>query len=104
MTPTAVLLNVDDHEAARYARSRILSSAGFHVYDAANGADTLALAKKHRPDLILLDVHLPDLNGIEVCRRLKKEHRDSSLMVLQISASAISAANAKEALDAGADA
>ena len=103
MTPTAVLLNVDDHEAARYARTRILSSAGFRVYDASNGADTLALSEKHRPDLILLDVHLPDLNGIEVCRRLKQA-QDSSVMVLQISASAISAANAKEALDAGADA
>jgi signal transduction histidine kinase len=104
MTPAAVLLNVDDHEGARYARSRILSSAGFRVFDAANGEDTLALAEKHRPDLILLDVHLPDLNGIEVCRRLKQTRVDSSLMVLQISASAISAAHAKEALDAGADA
>ena len=84
----AVLLNVDDHEGARYARSRILSSAGFRVHDASNGEETLALAEKHRPDLILLDVHLPDLNGIEVCRRLKQAQH-CSLMVLQISASAL---------------
>jgi len=103
MTPTAVLINVDDHDAARYARSRILASAGFRVHDASNGEETLALAQKHQPDLILLDVHLPDLNGIEVCRRLKAQ-QDTSIMVLQISASAISAAHAKEALDAGADA
>jgi len=101
---TAVLLNVDDHESARYARSRILSSAGFSVHDASNGEETLALAEKHHPDLILLDVHLPDVNGIEVCRRLRQSHRDSPVMILQISASALSAAHAKEALDAGADA
>ncbi len=101
---TAVLLNVDDHESARYARSRILSSAGFSVHDASNGEETLALAEKHHPDLILLDVHLPDVNGIEVCRRLKQSQRDSPVMILQISASALSAAHAKEALDAGADA
>ncbi len=103
MTSPAVLLNVDDHESARYARSRILSIAGFSVHDASNGEETLALTEKYRPDLILLDVHLPDLNGIEVCRRLKSQ-QDCSVMVLQISASALSAAHAKEALDAGADA
>jgi two-component system, sensor histidine kinase and response regulator len=103
MKPMAVLLNVDDHEASRYARSRILSSAGFRVHSAGSGAETLELAEKHQPDLVLLDVHLPDLSGVEVCRKLKRA-RHSSLMVLQISASALSAAHAKEALDAGADA
>lgn len=103
MTPVAVLLNVDDHESARYARGRILSSAGFQVHNAASGEETLELAEKHRPDLVLLDVHLPDLSGVEVCRKLKQARR-GSLMVLQISASALSAAHAKEALDAGADA
>jgi signal transduction histidine kinase len=101
---SAVLLNVDDHEGTRYARNRILSSAGFCVHNASNGEETLALSEKHHPDLILLDVHLPDFSGIEVCRRLKQTQRNSSVMVLQISASALSAAHAKEALDAGADA
>jgi signal transduction histidine kinase len=104
MTPTAVLLNVDDHEAARYARSRILSSAGFRVHDAGSGKETLDLARKLQPDLVLLDVHLPDVDGIEVCRQLKEAQLNTSVMVLQISASALSAAHAKEALDAGADA
>jgi len=104
VTPAPVLLNVDDHEGARYARSRILSSAGFRVFDAGSARETLELAEKHRPDLVLLDVHLPDHTGIEVCRRLKETRQDTSVMVLQISASALSAAHAKEALDAGADA
>ena len=104
MTPAHILLNVDDHEGARYARSRILSSAGFRVYDAGNARETLEMAEKHRPDLVLLDVHLPDQTGIEVCRRLKQTQLDPPVRVLQISASALSAAHAKEALDAGADA
>ena len=95
MSTAGVLLNVDDHAVARYARSRILTSAGFEVYEAANGEETLAMAEKHRPDLVLLDVHLPDLGGIEVCRRLKKAEQKASVMVLQISASALSAAHAK---------
>jgi signal transduction histidine kinase len=104
MSETPVLLNVDDHEVARYAKTRILTGAGFRVHEAASAAETLAVAAKHRPDLILLDVHLPDGNGIDVCRQLKASRDGTSVMVLQISASAISAANAKEALDAGADA
>jgi two-component system, sensor histidine kinase and response regulator len=101
---SSIVLNVDDHDAARYARSRILSGAGFHVFDAANGEQTLALAEKHQPDVILLDVHLPDRSGIEVCRLLKREHHDNSVIVIQISASALTPSHATAALDAGADA
>jgi two-component system, sensor histidine kinase and response regulator len=101
---SSIVLNVDDHDAARYARSRILSGAGFHVFDAATGEQTLAMAEKHQPDVILLDVHLPDRNGIEVCRLLKRAHHDNSVIVIQISASAITPSHATAALDAGADA
>jgi len=104
MTTPAVLLNVDDNDPARYARGRILSSAGFSVHEAGTGRDALALVEKHRPDLVLLDVHLPDIHGIEVCRRMKENAGNSPVMILQISASAISPSHAKAALDAGADA
>jgi len=104
MSSNQIILNVDDHEAARYARSRILSSEGFRVLEASTGGEALAQAIEHHPDLILLDVHLPDVDGIEVCRRLKLEQQERPIMVLQISASALSPMHAKEALDAGADA
>lgn len=99
-----ILLNVDDHEVARYARSRILTSAGFIVHEAATGAETLKLAATHKPDLVLLDVHLPDISGFDVCRQLKREMADHSFIVLQITASAISPVHATAALDGGADA
>jgi signal transduction histidine kinase len=104
MRQNAVILNVDDHEVARYARTRILTNAGFRVLDAGSGEETIAIAEKHQPDLILLDVHLPDVNGVEVCRRLKAAPRDYSVIVIQISASAVTASHATASLDAGADA
>lgn len=99
-----IIINVDDHEPARYAKGRVLARAGFKVYDAANGTEALRLTASKAPDLILLDFNLPDVQGIEVCRRLKSQPESASIIVLQISASAISAPNATAALDSGADA
>jgi signal transduction histidine kinase len=99
----AVLLNVDDSEPFRYARTRVLQQAGFVVHDAATGAEALRLTQEIPIDLVLLDVHLPDMNGIEVCRQIKNQQNTSAAIVLQISASAISAPQATAALNTGAD-
>jgi len=102
--PTAVLVNVDDHEAARYARTRVLQRAGFLVHEAGTGADAMRLIGEVKPDLVLLDVHLPDMNGIEVCRQIKSQEEGTGMIILQISASATTAPHATVALDTGADA
>ncbi|HEX4227330.1 MAG TPA: ATP-binding protein [Bryobacteraceae bacterium] len=102
MTQPIVVVNVDDHEAARYAKRRTLTRAGFVVYDAGTGAEALQLVSRHSPDLVLLDVNLPDISGIEVCRSVKSAN--VSVMVLQISASATAAPHAIKALNSGADA
>ncbi|MCC6591076.1 MAG: response regulator [Bryobacterales bacterium] len=99
-----VILNVDDHEPARYARRRVLEQAGFVVFDGSRGEDALRLIEEVHPDLILLDVHLPDRNGLEVCRHIKSDRRLSSTIVIQISASATSGSQAAEAMENGADA
>jgi two-component system sensor histidine kinase/response regulator len=98
-----IIVNVDDHEAARYARTKVLQQAGFVVHEAATGTDALRLTIEMQPDLVLLDVHLPDVSGIEVCRRIKTHERSAGVIVLQISASAISAPQATAALNTGAD-
>jgi signal transduction histidine kinase len=97
-----VILNVDDDEASRYARTRVLSRAGFSVEETATGLATLAAVSGNRPDLVLLDVHLPDLDGLEVCRRIKGDN--AGVIVVQVSASATLARDATSALNAGADA
>lgn len=103
MTGQPKIINVDDHAASRYAKRRTLIEAGFTVCDAANGAEALDLIGCENPDLVLLDVNLPDVNGIEVCRRIKAAP-GSSALVLQISASAVAAPQATAALNSGADA
>jgi signal transduction histidine kinase len=98
-----LILNVDDSDGARYAKTRILERAGLTVIEAGNGAEALEKAQKYKPVLILLDVKLPDINGMEVCRRLKADPETRSILVLQTSASYIGSADKVRALDGGAD-
>jgi two-component system sensor histidine kinase/response regulator len=98
------IVNVDDSEAARYARTRILTRAGFEVYEAGTAKEAFELIEAHHPDLVTLDVHLPDLNGKDVCRKLKAKPESASIIVLQISASATTGPHAISALNNGADA
>lgn len=100
---TTLILNVDDNDGARYAKTRILQVAGFDVIEAANGADALALVKQRMPDLVLLDVKLPDINGLEVCRRIKSEPVSASVLVLQTSAALTGRADKVRGLEGGAD-
>jgi CheY-like chemotaxis protein len=68
-----VVLNVDDRPTSLYARERLLTRRGYTVINATTGKDAIAMAERLRPDLILLDIHLPDIDGREVCRRLKAD-------------------------------
>jgi signal transduction histidine kinase len=99
----SLILNVDDSEAARYAKTRILTRAGLRVIEASSGAEALAVAMAERPDLVLLDTKLPDINGFEVCRRLKADLSTSTVLILQTSASYIGSSDKIRALDGGAD-
>jgi Response regulators consisting of a CheY-like receiver domain and a winged-helix DNA-binding domain len=68
------LLLVDDEENLRSMLAAALAHSGFEVTTAANGRDALTLTKEILPDLILLDVMMPDLDGFEVCRRLRADY------------------------------
>jgi DNA-binding response OmpR family regulator len=67
------VLVVDDEPIVTEVVARYLERAGFHVATAASGDAALALAAAHRPALLVLDVMLPGLDGVEVCRRLREE-------------------------------
>jgi len=97
------VLIVDDYPGARYLRSRILSDAGYEVLEASNGAEGLDLARAAKPSLILLDVNLPDISGLEVCERLKQDPSTSSIPVIQITGAWLSEDARQRGLASGAN-
>jgi two-component sensor histidine kinase len=101
-TPETIL-NVNDNEAARYATTRILHRAGFKVLEASTGTEALQITREDLPPLVILDINLPDLNGVEVCRRIKTDPATASTMVLQMSATNIAVIDRVNSLAAGAD-
>ncbi len=97
------ILNVDDYGPARYARTKLLQQAGFDVVEADTGAAALRQAIQARPHVVLLDVKLPDVDGYEVCRRLKADPATAPIPVLHLSAAHRTAGDHARGLDAGAD-
>ena len=98
-TKNITILAVDDNDAIRYSLSRALQGGGYRVIEARNGTETLRLADDS-PDLITLDVHLPDMDGFEVCRRLKANPRTAHIPVLHISATVTDTENRVRGLEA----
>ncbi len=81
-----LILNVDANETSRDNIGNALKRSGFDVWEATNGETALDLARNH-PDLVLLNFTLPDISGLEVCRRLKNDPETSSIPILRITAS-----------------
>src|SRR5215510_11049685 len=103
-TSKTTILNVDDYEPGLYAKSRALRLAGFEVYEAATGEDALRLAQELKPQLMLLDVNLPDASGIEICRRIKSDPSIDSILAIQTSATFTEVRDRIRGLEGGADA
>ena len=99
----ATVLVVDDSPENRYAIRRYLAPPEFDVWEAETGAQGLEMAARD-PELILLDVHLPDINGFDVCRRLKEDERTRHIPVLQRSQSHVDDGARAYGLESGADA
>ncbi|HEY0800799.1 MAG TPA: response regulator [Steroidobacteraceae bacterium] len=95
------ILAVDDNPAALYATSRVLKSAGYEVIQAATGAGALELAAQ--ADLVVLDVNLPDIDGFEVCRRLRARADTAQIPLLHLSATFTQSADFTLGIEAGAD-
>ena len=103
MIPGTLVLNVDDNDANRYVKTRILKGAGYEVVEAATGAEALRLIRERMPTLVLLDVKLPDMNGRSICAEIKSHADTASIVVLQTSASHVESRHRVASLEAGAD-
>jgi len=121
MTATgARILVVDDNDSGRYVTVHTLKRAGYLVSEARSGAEALNLlavsragmdtaddaqqGNQERPDLIILDINMPDMDGFEVCRRIKADPDSAQIPVLMASASYLTAENTAYGLNLGADA
>jgi DNA-binding response OmpR family regulator len=96
------VLVVDDDASHRYTTRLMLEHAGFEVVEAATGEEALHLAGL-QPHVVLLDVHLPDADGMDLCRTLKTSRRTATIPVLHVTALYPGSAERAESLAAGAD-
>jgi CheY-like chemotaxis protein len=95
------VLVVDDNPAMKYSVARVLRAGGYNTVEASGGAEALELSEF--VSAVVLDVHLPDVDGFEVCRLLRARPSTALLPVIHISAVRVEEADARAAADAGAD-
>jgi signal transduction histidine kinase len=103
MSQPAKILIVDDNPVVLFAMAHLLKSEGFAVIEATTGKEGLARARAETPDLLLLDVMLPDIHGVELCRQIKAGPETSQLFVVLLSSIETSPDSQVTGLEAGAD-
>jgi len=87
MNPAGTVLVVDDHEPTLVGLRELLQDAGYSVVTERNGLDGLHAAARHRPDVVLLDVVMPGMSGVDLCKELKQQTSTGLTPVVLISAS-----------------
>jgi len=100
---SAKILVVEDNPDSRELVVTVLAHAGYEVIEAANGPESLREAIRHRPDLILMDLGLPGVQGDEVMSRIKSDPRIANIPIVVITAFDRNAGAVKRAMDAGAN-
>ncbi len=85
----ASVLIVEDNELNMKLFRDLLEAHGYATYEARNGSDALALARAHRPDLVLMDIQLPEVSGLEVTKWLKDDEDLCDIPVIAVTAFAM---------------
>ena len=76
------ILIVDDQYGIRILLHEVFQKEGYTTYQAANGMQALEIVRKHRPDLVLLDMKIPGMDGIEILKRLKEIDQDIKVIIM----------------------
>jgi len=97
------ILIVDDDPDVLFATARALRKEGYEVIEASTGRECLSKAKENKPDLILLDVMLPDIEGTEICKQIKADPFFEGIFVVLLSGFKIASDDQAAGLDTGAD-
>ena len=85
-TPGPKVLVVDDEDDIRRLLRRVLVEHGYQVVEAARGNEALQKVREHQPDLIVLDAMLPEIHGLDICRRVKESQKYGHIPILLVSA------------------
>jgi two-component system cell cycle response regulator DivK len=88
MAGDQVLLVEDNARNMKLLRD-VLRARGYHTLEASTGGQALTLAIEHRPAVVLIDIRLPDMDGVEALRRLRTDERTTSIAVLAVTAQAM---------------
>jgi len=84
-----LIVLIEDNERNRKLARDVLTHQGYRVADAESAEDGLALVARERPSLILMDIHLPGIDGIEALRRLRADEATRTIPVIAVTASAM---------------
>jgi two-component system cell cycle response regulator DivK len=84
------ILIVEDQEDNRTILRDLLGHAGFEVLEAVNGAEGIKAAARERPDLILMDIQMPEMDGYEAARRIKAEPNTADIPIVAVTSYALS--------------
>ena len=98
-----LILVVDDTEASRYLCARVLRAARMEVIEAGTGEEALRLAEERKPELLVLDIKLPDMSGLEVCRRIRAGRSGQRVAILHVSSTYVTPEAEIESQESGAD-
>jgi CheY-like chemotaxis protein len=96
------ILIVDDDISGLYMLSFLLRSHNYEIFEATNGREGLNKARELKPDVILLDIQMPEMNGFEVCQQLKQEEEMKEIPIILFTSYGM-AGHKKKAIESGAD-
>ncbi len=86
MPDVKTVLIVDDEPHILRSLGFVIHRAGYRVIEARSGREALRMIRQHHPDLVFLDIMMPELNGYEVCRRVKQEDGSNSTFIIMLTA------------------
>ncbi|WP_430468394.1 response regulator [Winogradskyella ouciana] len=100
MKPT--ILIIEDNEQNMYMLNYLLKNSGYNILQAFNGQDGLQLAHDHHPEIILLDIQLPDMDGYEICLKLRYNGLPKDTSIIAVTSYAMGG-DKEKAIESGAD-
>jgi two-component system cell cycle response regulator DivK len=89
VTASERILVVEDNPKNMKLVRDVLQATGYRILEATTGGRAVELASEHRPDLVLMDIHLPDIDGVEALGRLRADERTAAIPVLALTAQAM---------------